>query len=123
MTPSHHLAEFYDHNDLNRYLAVLPTALACDIILWTYNSEEEPTKDFYFSVDLDLGTFCNDGGSNHTNLVWEPNQYVDVYTAFAARDCQNTLLHPQSMLGMMRPCQLVIFMVITLLLNTDYGLI
>ena len=79
-------AEFFVHDDLNRYLAVLPTDLACDVILWTYNSEEDPAKDFYFSVDLDLGTFCNNGGSEHTNLVWEPNQHVDVYSAVASRD-------------------------------------
>ena len=86
MAPPYHLAEFFDRDDRNRYLAVLPTDLACDVILWTYNSEEEPTKNFYFSVDLDLGTFCNDGGSDYTNLVWEPNKYVDAHTAFATRD-------------------------------------
>ena len=80
------LAEFYERDDLNRYLAVLPTDLACDIILWTYAIEEDPTEDFYFSVDLDLGTFCNNGGSEHTNLVWEANEHVDVYNAVASRD-------------------------------------
>ena len=57
-----HIAEFYDRDDLNRFLAVLPASLACDVILWTYGIEADPKKDFYFSVDLDLGTFCNNGG-------------------------------------------------------------
>ena len=81
-----YVAEFFDRDDLNRYLAVLPTDLACDVILWTYNIEEDPTKDFYFSVDLDLGTFCNNGGSEHTNLVWEAKEDVYVNTAVASRD-------------------------------------
>jgi len=43
------MAQFYTKQDLNRFLAVLPTHLACDIILWTHDQDEDP---FYFSVDL-----------------------------------------------------------------------
>lgn len=79
-----YLASFYDSRDLNRFLAVLPTELACDIILWTYEHDDENPEDFYFSVDLDLGTFCNDGGTDDSNVEWgfEPT----VSTAYASRD-------------------------------------
>merc|ERR1712174_90289 len=43
------VAQFYTKQDLNRFLAVLPTHFACDIILWTHDQDEDP---FYFSVDL-----------------------------------------------------------------------
>ena len=77
-------ASFYDRSDLNRFLAVLPTELACDIILWTYEQDDEDLENFYFSVDLDLGTFCNDGGSKDSNVEWGFDPTVS--TAYASRD-------------------------------------
>lgn len=75
-------AAFHEKTDLNRFLAVLPTKLACDIILWTYHIEDEDDANFfYFSVDLDLGTFCNDGGIESTNIEWKAGQHVDTATA------------------------------------------
>ena len=75
-------AAFHEKTDLNRFLAVLPTKLACDIILWTYHIEDEDDANFfYFSVDLDLGTFCNDGGIENTNIEWKAGQHVDTATA------------------------------------------
>jgi hypothetical protein len=76
-------AAFYDSRDLNRFLAVLPSELACDVILWTYDRDDNP-DDFYFSVDLDLSTFCNDGGSSDNNIKWKYDATVN--TAIATRD-------------------------------------
>lgn len=84
------VAAFHNKRDLNRFLAVLPVELACDVILWTYNhedvedDEETEGRYFYYTVDLDLGSFCNDGGLENTNVDWRPNKFVD--TALAARD-------------------------------------
>eukprot|EP00978_Attheya_sp_CCMP212_P008718 scaffold20478_cov52-Attheya_sp.AAC.1 len=77
-------AAFYDSRDLNRFLAVLPSELACDVILWTYDHQDDNPDDFYFSVDLDLSTFCNDGGSSDNNVQWKYD--VTVNTATATRD-------------------------------------
>ena len=57
--------------------------MACDIVLWTY-SFHETTESFYFSVDLDLSTFCNDGRYSGTNVEWIHGTHFD--TATAARD-------------------------------------
>ncbi|EJK45559.1 hypothetical protein THAOC_35822 [Thalassiosira oceanica] len=75
-------ATFHKRADLNRFLAVLPTELACDVILWTYQSDDEG-DDFYYSVHLDLGTFCNHGGAEGTNIEWIHGDVVD--TAIASR--------------------------------------
>jgi len=80
-----HFAAFHKSHDLNRFLAVLPTQLACDVILWTFNSNEDP-NDFFFSVDLDLSTFCNGGGSIDNNVEWETHPVVNTVTAVATRD-------------------------------------
>lgn len=65
-----YLAAFYDARDFNRYLAVIPTQLACDVILWKYDHDQSPS-DFFFSVNLDLSSFCNDGGSSDSNIIWQ----------------------------------------------------
>jgi hypothetical protein len=78
-----YMAAFYDSRDLNRFLAVLPSELACDVILWTYEHDANP-DDFYFSVDLDLSTFCNDGGSSDNNVKWKYDTTVN--TAIATRN-------------------------------------
>jgi len=79
-----YLASFYERSDLNRFLAVLPTELACDVILWTYEQDDEDLENFYFSVDLDLGTFCNDGGSKASNVEWGFDPTIS--TAYASRN-------------------------------------
>lgn len=78
-----HLAEFHDIEDLRRFLSVVPEEIACDIVLWTYTLDEAEDS-FYFSVDLDLSTFCNDGGYYGTNVEWIHGEHFD--TATAARD-------------------------------------
>jgi len=78
-----YLAEFYDTHDLNRFLAVLPSQLACDVIMWKYDYDENPDN-FFFSVNLDVSSFCNDGGSSESNIIWESGPIVNDF--FAARD-------------------------------------
>jgi len=78
-----YLAKFYDTHDLNRFLAVLPSQLACDVIIWKYDHDENP-DDFFFSVNLDVSSFCNDGGSSESNIFWESGPIVKDF--FAARD-------------------------------------
>jgi len=78
-----YLAEFYDTHDLNRFLAVLPSQLACDVIMWKYDHDENPDN-FFFSVNLDVSSFCNDGGSSESNIIWESGPTVNDFVA--ARD-------------------------------------
>jgi len=76
-----YLAAFYDMHDLNRYLAVLPPSLACDVILWKYDHDEEPIDDFFYSVNLDISSFCNDGGSSESNILFENGPIANNFIA------------------------------------------
>jgi len=75
-----YLAAFYDTNDINRFLAVIPPQLACDIILWKYDYDENP-NDFFFSVNLDSSSFCNDGGSSNSNIMWQSGPIANDFVA------------------------------------------
>jgi len=78
-----YIAAFYDVHDFNRFLAVLPTQLACDVITWKYDIDEDP-DDFFFSVNLDISSFCNDGSSSKSNIFWESGPIANTF--LAARD-------------------------------------
>ncbi len=68
---NHPIASFYNRQLLNQFLAVLPTSLACDVILWTYYQNDDPydAENFVFEVDLNVSTFCNNGGEALANVV------------------------------------------------------
>merc|ERR1719401_191744 len=78
------LAMFHDVSDLNRFIAVLPTPRACDIILWESDYTEAPAEEFFYSVNLDLSSFCNDGSAVAANVAVEDGPVVNDFVA--ARD-------------------------------------
>eukprot|EP00588_Corethron_pennatum_P005729 CAMPEP_0194298328 /NCGR_PEP_ID=MMETSP0169-20130528/60104_1 /TAXON_ID=218684 /ORGANISM="Corethron pennatum, Strain L29A3" /LENGTH=557 /DNA_ID=CAMNT_0039048303 /DNA_START=181 /DNA_END=1854 /DNA_ORIENTATION=+ len=78
-----YMAAFYHVKDINRFLAVLPTQLACDTMLWEYDHDKN-SKDYFFTVNLDMSSFCNNGGSAEKNVVWDYGLVVNDF--FADRD-------------------------------------
>eukprot|EP00978_Attheya_sp_CCMP212_P016847 scaffold44486_cov46-Attheya_sp.AAC.1 len=50
-------AKFQTGNDFRRFLAALPTDLACDVLMWAY--VEEHGASLKIAVDLDEGSFLN----------------------------------------------------------------
>ena len=76
-------ATFYDVRDLNRFLAVLPAAQACDVALWQYDHEDDPA-DFFYSVNLDVSSLCNDGGAAAANVAFASGPVANDFAA--ARD-------------------------------------
>lgn len=73
-------AEFFTKEDLNQFLAVLPSHIACDIILWAFSVDEDPDQ-FHFSVYLGDGTYCNDGGSSGSNVEWKSGVFANFVVA------------------------------------------
>lgn len=76
-----YLATFHDVHDLNHFLAVLPTHQSCDVMLWKYDHYEEPADDFFYSVNLDISSFCNDGGSSEANVLFEYGPIANEFIA------------------------------------------
>jgi len=78
-----YMAAFYHIKDINRFLAVLPTQLACDAMLWEFDHDKN-SKDYFFTVNLDMSSFCNNGGSTESNVAWDYGPVVNDF--FAKRD-------------------------------------
>ncbi len=76
-------AEFFHPRDLNRFLTALPHELVCEVLTWFF-CHVDPTvavgrqykstdtggrsTSFLFTVNLDISSYCNDGGSDQTNI-------------------------------------------------------
>jgi hypothetical protein len=59
-------ARFQSGNDFRRFLAALPTDLACDVLMWAYVAEFGGS--LKIAVDLDEGSFLNSYDTPNTAL-------------------------------------------------------
>jgi len=58
-------ARFDDGSSYRSFLMKLPPNLACDVMQWAYVTDDE------INVDLDEGSFCNDGGREESNIDFD----------------------------------------------------
>ena len=64
--------DFYDGTDYKKFLFGLDRGFACDVLIWAYVHYFD--GELIISVDMDAGSFCNDGG-------WDAN--MGCYISFA----------------------------------------
>jgi len=64
--------DFYDGTDYKKFLFGLDRGFACDVLIWAYVHYFD--GELIISVDMDAGSFCNDGG-------WDAN--MGCYIRFA----------------------------------------
>jgi hypothetical protein len=76
-------AKFQTGNDFRRFLAALPTYLACDVLMWAYVAESSGS--LKIAVDLDEGSFLN---SYET-----PNTAVDIKDGQTKKDINGGFLY------------------------------
>lgn len=68
-------ARFQDANDYRKFLLTSERGFACDVMQWAYvqdlgSSSEE--RKLHITVDLDEGSFCNDGFATKANMGCHP---------------------------------------------------
>lgn len=70
-------AQFRDGQDYRRFIMGIPADVACDVLQWAYvqyigvapaEEEEYEKKNLRIMVDLDEGSFCNNGGRKNANF-------------------------------------------------------
>lgn len=64
-TSKHQSARFYDGHSFRQFLAAIPKAMACDVIMWAYVhdiADDDDEVELVISCDLDEGSFINSGG-------------------------------------------------------------
>ena len=95
-------AKFYRGNHFREFLASIRPQLACDVLQWAYvedfspphkkdgNAQQQQRRQLAICVDLDEGSFCNDGGpSGNLGCNAELSQIADCKSNyFALRDIQ-----------------------------------
>ena len=96
-------AEFFHPRDLNRFLTALPHELVCEVLTWFfchvdvdstdavgrhYKSEDTGGRStpFLFTVNLDISSYCNDGGSDEANIKMVQGTLVNSF--FASKQIQ-----------------------------------
>mmetsp|Transcript_27518 Transcript_27518/g.60552 ORF Transcript_27518/g.60552 Transcript_27518/m.60552 type:complete len:331 (-) Transcript_27518:43-1035(-) len=78
-------AQFKKGSEFAEFLRILRPELACDVLMWSYvqyfgegvlgsrsnpKDYESQLSDLRIVVDLDPGSFCNDGGRKKGNMAW-----------------------------------------------------
>mmetsp|Transcript_6531 Transcript_6531/g.9495 ORF Transcript_6531/g.9495 Transcript_6531/m.9495 type:complete len:228 (+) Transcript_6531:120-803(+) len=69
-------AEFDDEHSFRKFLAQLPFALQCEILLWAYPMRS-PDGGYVVSVELDDGSFINHGNSDREINAFENDEICD----------------------------------------------
>lgn len=70
-------AQFFDGPSYRKFMFSIRPDLACDVLIWQYLYQfQDGTSQFAIMVDLDDGSFCNDG-EDEANVGWGKTSFSE----------------------------------------------